>query len=138
MLTLGELAEHYRKEIVEEGSYDFLAKDIQLQVSGSVDIFRYDLGSDSVHLVGFYKSGDTESFEEKRRVSSDWLEYFSNKGFNVSRSLKSDRSISKGRRPNQSFSNRLYISDSLSPEDESVIVNRLNPYFADDIEEVLG
>lgn len=138
MLTLGELAEHYRKEIIEQGSYDLLAKDIELQESGSVDILRYDFGSDSIHLVGFFQSGDGESFEEKRQASSDWLKYFSDNGFNVSRSLKSDRSLSESQRPRQSFSNKAYISDSISFEDESEIITRLNPYFADDLEEVLG
>lgn len=138
MLRLGELAEHYRRGIIEKGTYDFLAKGIELQGSSPVDIFRYDLGSDSVHLVGFFQSGDGENFEEKRQASSDWLEYFSDKGFNVSRSLKSDRFLSKGQRPEQSFQDKAYISDSISFEDKSEVITRLNPYFAEDLEEVLG
>ena len=138
MLTLGELAEHYRREIVERNSYDFLAKDIELADNGSIDIFRYDLGSDSVHLVGFFQTGTEDSFEEKREASNEWLEYFNAKGFNVMRSLKSDRSLSDDLRPAQGFSGNAYISSSITSEAESEIIQRLNPYFEDDLEGILG
>lgn len=138
MLTLGELAEHYRREIVERNSYDFLAKDIELADNGSVDIFRYHLGSDSIHLVGFFQTGAEGNFEEKREASNQWLEYFNAKGFNVTRSLKSDRSISEDLRPDQGFSGNGYISNSITSEAESEVIQRLNPYFEDDLEGIMG
>lgn len=130
MGSIHKLAEHYRKGIAEQGRYDFLGVGLSIDQDLEVDLFLYDLGSDSTHLIGVYDS----DFDSKEEESKNWRDYFLEEGFQASRSLKSVESLSKGFEPTDEFTEGVYWSETLTERELDTILSKLDPLFQEDLE----
>jgi len=127
--SIHKLAEHYRKGIAEQGHYDFIGVGLGVDQDFEIDIFLYDLGSDSGHIVGVYE----EDFEGKKDASKTWMDYFADNGLDVSRSLRSIDSLSDGLMPEKGFE-QVYWSQNLPENDVERMLSRLGVFFDDDLE----